>query len=167
MNNLINQPDDIILYIWSFLESNEESINFLKTCKVMKQIGYENGFVKEINFNINDDIQEFMNLNYRHRKSLIKSTVSCLANPFLYLSHTKYLELTLINSFDDKICPNECLDVKKLKLLDNGRYKIDKIIVDWSKFPKLERLDVDCYDICMDGIQNCKNLKIVSITKGI
>ena len=71
----ISIPDEIFLEILKYLNNNRSVINFLKTCKYIKNLYYKNGYLKQINLDplINNDPYNFATNVLKLLESLIKS----------------------------------------------------------------------------------------------
>jgi len=62
--------------------------------------------------------------------------------------------------FSSIINPPLSLKTEKLHIYNS---KESKIRIEWTKFPNLKSLYIDCYDIELKGIEKCKKLETIFI----
>lgn len=158
MNNI---PDELILYIWQFIETNTEMIRCVILNKHMKHIGYLNGYIKHVHININADYMHLLKL-YERPKSLISITFSDICWPLSWLPTSQLLQTM---SFYNCHMGNALLiaDGSRTSSLTIHSFSNELIDIDWSKFPNIQYINIVANNVNLEHIDNCKQLKKIRI----
>ena len=141
--------DDMLVLIMNNLD-NKDSLNFVKTCKYMKNLFYKRGFLKTYD---HDDYY-FSEIS-KHTNSLLSIHLKNLVNPhcFLYFTWPKFIKFTkcyviVDNHIDpDKTKTEELYIALNYYHLTEIDRKKEELIINWEKFQNLKYLYLNIYDI--------------------
>ncbi len=139
-----------------------EKFNFLLTCKNINNELKEFNHILQLNINYNNkfDFEKFFNVYYYHKKLKIFN-IYRMCNPHTWL-HIEWVNCIYMHycKFSSIINPPLSLKTEKLHIYNS---KESKIRIEWTKFPNLKSLYIDCYDIELKGIEKCKKLETIFI----
>lgn len=158
----LNLPEEMIIYIWDFLETNKDSISLLKTCKALRKIAINNGYIKELS------IQKFSPIVFQVKSVEHFHTInSIIVDSVNWLPRKWPVKVTFIQcEMNSEIDPPDKTKTTKLELKLRTDRK-DCLNINWKKFPNLEQLYISTYDINLEGIELCQKLSKICISLGI
>lgn len=163
---MLNLSDDLIIYMWCKIFTDKERILLVKTCTFFKKIRKQIGYLKHIEIKNMEYFMPFVKY-FRHTKLFLEKLVLCnIDNPILWLSDVPWPKEVVFNNC---ILYNKLYKIVKshtetLEIIDFNRCKHNHLIqIDWEKFPHLKVLDIQVYDINLDGLENCKQLELIRI----
>jgi len=144
-------PDEILLEIIKYLKDNRSVINFLKTCKYIKNLLYKNGYLKQINLDplINNDPYKFAISCCKHSTSLNCICVRGLNNPQHWIFIWPRIVYITSCFISDEIKPPKKVNTEIMYVVSIRSNK--KVHIDWKQFPKLKELHIS-YNIDISGI---------------
>jgi len=147
-------PDELILQILEYLKSNKSVINFLKTCKYIKNLYYKNGYLKQINLEplINSDPYNFALTCCKHNKTLNCIYIRGFHNPQHWISVWPKIVYLSSCTITDKIKGTHNNRTEVLHIMDIRSKK--KIIIDWKSFPKLKKIHISSYNFNFNEMDN-------------
>jgi hypothetical protein len=108
----------------------------------------------------------FLSRFFQHSKSLktvIFRGVDEVHEWFPHFVETMIFEHCVITQLD----PGKPVYVtKRLKLVDYFRHKYrTTVFINWECFPNLEEVELYVYDVNLNGIEGCKNLRVRKIDR--
>jgi len=161
MNTL---PDELLLYILDFIPDNQTALTLSKTCKYINNLFHKNGFLKSLSTtSLRYDISDFSNMNIKHKRTLNMFHIYGIKDPHLWLyKWPKTVYFVSCNFYKGVIDPYTKVDTENLSIIDYNKHKL---IINWKKFPNLIYLNLECDDVEMNGIEECKNLKKIVLKK--
>ena len=150
-------PDDILIIIMNFIPTNKSSLNFLKTCKYIKDLFYKNSFVKHIKIGPHDILYDFTLRCCKHKNTLNTISITNVRDPqhwiFIWPQTVFFNSCTTKDVLDPPVETN----TEVLYIL-NDRSKL--ININWSKFPKLNRFVTTNWNFNFDSV---KNINIINV----
>jgi hypothetical protein len=163
---MLNLSDDLIIYLWNQVFSDNERILLVKTCTYFKTIGKKIGYLQNIEIRGMKYFIPFVKY-FRHTESFLKKLLlSDVDNPIMWLSDVPWPKEVLLHNciLYNKLCKIVESHTETLEIIDLHRYKHKHVIqIDWEKFPNLKVLDIQTYDINLDGLEYCKQLELIRI----
>lgn len=163
--SLLDLPDDILIHIYSFLDTNN-TISMSKTCTRINKLYSDMGCVKELNYgNSKMNIHTFYRIYIRNIQSIKKVTLNEMSDPDKWIMK-KWPEYVCFNNCSiDAINPNSVTNTKALIVKDYHRSNTKKkLYINWMKFPKLTVLDLYTHDVNLEEcIEKCKYLEYIRI----
>lgn len=168
---ILNLDDEIIMYICKFLDNNFDSINMIKTCKYLNNLGNKYGYIKNIRLSFDSNYLNFINLYCDHMNSIQKITIENMNEPFLWLPSQVWPKIMIFERccMGPKLINPEYSDTEELYIKDLSRYcnKNSIVKINWDKLPELRILDVYVPDLDYSGIEKCEKLEIIKININI
>lgn len=155
-------PTDMILYIWSFMETNKEMNSLIRTCKSFKKLGCKYGHIKSIKFGMHTDYMNFIKLYNSRNEFLNKLTMDTLDNPVSWIQGPWPREMI----FNRCYMGNNLIDppVSKTRILVvRDLYRNTYLCINWAKLPELRVLDIYTSDMDFTGLEKCVHLKWIRI----
>lgn len=152
---ILTLPNEIINEIIKYI-NDIESLQLLKTCKTLYIIMKNNGFLKSIIINKVNKINEVNILSHINTINyIIYYNVDRIYN--IWVNQMSFILCNIEN-----INPLNKTKTKILLIYSNYYYIIN---IDWEKFPDLEFVYIDAYDVINIEKCNlyCKKLKIKCI----
>jgi hypothetical protein len=162
----INFLDKYMLYkIMEYISDNKTSVNFISTCKYLKDIFYNYGYIKHIKTGNLSDMgkYDFFLMCIKHEKTIDLIEVTNLYNPLCWIPFWPRVVFFNYCTIIKEIKPSKKTKTKVLYLLNNRNN--EKINIAWDMFPDLEYLKVDNFNFNMEDVNKCKKLNIKIINK--
>jgi hypothetical protein len=163
---MLNLSDDLIIYMWRQIFTDNERILLVKTCKFFKKMKKKIGYLKHIEIKNMEIFIPFVKY-FRHTKFFLEKLIICnVDNPILWLSDVPWPKQVVFNNC---ILYNKLYKIVKsytetLEIIDFNRCKHNHLIqIDWGKLPHLKVLDIQVYDINLEGLEHCKQLELIRI----
>jgi hypothetical protein len=163
---MLNLSDDLSIYMWRHIFTDNERILLVKTCKFFKKMKKKIGYLKYIEIKNMEIFIPFVKY-FRHTKFFLEKLVICnIDNPILWLSDVPWPKEVVFNNC---ILYNKLYKIVKsytetLEIIDFNRCKHNHLIqIDWEKLPHLKVLDIQVYDINLEGLEHCKQLELIRI----
>ena len=161
-----NLSDDLIIYMWSQIFTDNERILLVKTCKFFKKMKKKIGYLKHIEIKNMENFIRFVKY-FRNNNLFLKKLILCnVNNPILWISDVPWPKEVLFNNciLDNKLYTIIKSHTEILEIIDFYRYKHKHLIqIDWERLPDLKVLDIQVYDINLDGLEHCKQLELIRI----
>ena len=131
------------------------------TCRSLKLLLDDYGYLRKINYNIHTDFMKFIELYDRFSKSIRVLTVDSIIEPIILLP-----ELPKIVSFSNCVMGQAYIDppttaTEILSIWDHTRNSL--LHINWVKFPKLKALYIRTWDIVLENLDKCQELEIICI----
>lgn len=155
-------PDELILHIWEFVETNKDMVALVSTCRSFRNLGNIFGYVKSITFGYMD-FEKFW--QFKHRRNdfiyrMIMDNISYCSSQFTWPKEMIFNRCCIGSILiDPNPSPTETLIVRDLCQCDSRKV----LTINWSKLPKLRVLDIYHWDIDFTGLDACKELEIIRI----
>ena len=133
-----------------------------RTCRNFHRITNIYGYVRRLTLCMTSDYMNLVTIwagiNLRSIRSV---TVSDMSNPSSWLPFSWPEQVTFRDCrLFSTLTPPLNSRTKFLKLHDSSRRVIR---IDWDKFPDLEVLDLNSFDVDLKGIEKCTNLKKIRL----
>jgi len=152
-----NLPEDLILHIWNFIETDKDSRSFKQSSPILSKIGNENGYIRNLS-NKNLDIIDFLKIYYQNHKTIKNIYLENLNNPLEWfreslpkIIHFNNCDLTDINP-----------PKSNTEILIFENFKKENIKIKWESFKNLKILILNCHDVSnLHEIYKCKELEKV------
>lgn len=122
---LLDLPEELIQHIWSFVDTNKDSLALALTCKELAAQGRKNGFLKAISYNWKMCLTSSIMGYIAHIDSLKELTINSCEDPHLWFSGDWPHTTRLINCRSDNLSPAESPRLRKLVMIDCQFKKID------------------------------------------
>lgn len=170
-----NIPEEIILYIWGFVETNNDIISLVKTSKKHWKIAKTHGCIKNIEFGWNSDYMNFVSLYNTPNIFLRQLTIRQLSNPTEWIPSNKWPKIMIFDRcfmrgkyIDPKISETEILIINEYYTsTSNIPMQNKNLKINWGKLPKLRVLDIRTLDMDFTGLEECNNLEAIRIDLSI
>jgi hypothetical protein len=166
--SLYNIPEELLSLIIEKLDTNEDSVSLISSCKKFHNISKEIEYIKSLVLDYNTDYIRFIKLYNKSTKSLKKLYVYKIGNPLDWIPRNKWPSILIFNMcfMGNKYIDPVISDTETLRIYDpdsrDNKTK-NKLRINWKKLPKLRIIDVNTNDIDFSGMETCKNLEIVHI----
>lgn len=152
-------PKELLCIIIEFLPQ-QDSVNFISSCKSVNIVGMTNGYIKHLSNSYTTDMMHFIKLACKHQRTIQSLWLTGLDNPqnWIPISWPKQVVIETCTIYT-KIDPLLVSSTENLKISSvNGNIEIN-----WLKFPKLKKLNLYVTDINFNGIENCKDIEHIFI----
>ena len=163
--SLIDIPDYLLYIIMGYISDNKGSISLYSSCSYFKKLFNEYGYVKVLTNNpLKNNLYTLAVNSTKHKNTLNTISITHTQDPQYYIfywSNTIFFNFCTTTSI---INPTIITDTTIIYIY-NDRHK--NIRVNWSKFPKLERLELVNITINFIGIEVCKKLKNINMSQDI
>jgi hypothetical protein len=155
-------PDELLLTILDFIPDNYSAHSLSLTCKYINKLFNLNGYLKFLHVKPVRCLGNFLDMVVKHNKTV----------NYIYFSNKYDPHLWISSGWFKKVCFIECSFCKNnIDPLSNtiteelyiNFTKNVKLSINFSKFPKLKKLYINCYDFDNFGIENCTELKNITI----
>lgn len=163
--SLENIPDELILYIWEFVETNKDMVSLVSTCIRFQNLGKKFGYIKSITFGMHTDFMNFIELYYKRNYFLQRLTMENMINPMHWIPAAWPKEMIFNRCcmgnglIDPPPSPTEILIIRDLHRTTHSNV----IKINWNKLKKLRVLDIYAPDMDFAGLDICKELQVVRI----
>ena len=160
-------PYEIFLEIQSFLGTNEDVIALKQTCKWFAEVSNKWGYLRSIDFNMCSS-SIFLNKYIKHLRCLTYIQIEDMFEPHLWIpaDWTKHMSFQNCAMGSEVINPRgsktETLDILDCSMFTNKPLKIN-----WRRLPNLKHLIVKTYDFDFTGLDECKELRLLSVKLGV
>lgn len=150
-------PDEILLNILEFTQDNNTAHSLANTCKYINNLFNNHGYLKYLHVKPYLCLGNFLNMNVKHISTLSSISFSHKHNPHLWIcgnwvKKVNFFNCTFSNHYINPSCST---DTEELYIIC---FRCDKYIIDFSKFPKLKKLYINCFDVKFQNIEHCKEL---------
>jgi hypothetical protein len=158
-------PDELILHIWGFVETNKDMVALVSTYRRFRNLGKKFGYIKSIKFGMHTNFMNFIEL-YRGRNDFLQRlTMENINKPMPWIPTAWPKEMIFNRCFmgsklaDPPPSPTETLIVRDL-----FRHKHRHTLrINWCKLKKLRVLDIYVPDVDFTGLDECKELEVIRI----
>lgn len=156
-------PEELVLFIWEFFNTNKEMISLIRTCKRFKKLGNKFGYIKFIRFGMHTDYMNLVHLHHNRNDFLNNLTMEGLDNPIQWTTPKWPREMIFDRcSMGGRLIDPQVSETEVL-VIRNFVHSNNSLKINWSKLPKLRVLDIRVPDMEFDGIESCQNLEIIRI----
>lgn len=159
-------PEETILHIWEYVQTNKDIIALISTSRRFQKMGKTFGYIKSITVGMNMDFMNFIELYHKHNKFLQRLTIENMSNP-TYLIPTSWPKEVIFNRCfmgNSLIDPPQSLtEILIIQDFNRTRNSPNILKINWNKLNKLRILDIYTTDIDFTGLDACKNLEIIRI----
>lgn len=153
-------PLDIKLHIWSFVETNKCSLALLHTCKEISKIGIKFGYLKNLTVRYDTDMIDFMNMCFRHQKSLSKIKIYNMDDPHNWIP-IKWPRTVVFSRchFNKKAISAPKGSVTEHLIITSCKMYNEKTTdVNWGSLPKLKKITIKNHNVNLVGLEQMINL---------
>lgn len=163
MLTYLNQ--DMIDIIISFLETNKDLLFLRYTSNFFYKVTNKYGFLKKIHIGMNQDLGNLFYLSSNKVKYLDSIYFNCLVDPLNFFPNIWKKNMVFEHcSFNHVIVPQKNNKTTNLCIKDFHRNKNkNRLKIDWLKLKNLKHLYVYSWDLDINGLSACKNLKTIYI----
>ena len=129
------------------------------SCKTLKFLLDNYGYLRKINYNIHTDFMEFIGIYDKFSNSIRTLHIDSIIEPIMIVP-----EWPQVVNFNNCVMGKEYIDPQTtsteiLSILDHTRNSL--LHINWKKFPKLRAVYIRTWDIILDDLDKCKNLQII------
>ena len=159
---MYNLPYELILEIWGYVSGNSDMIALRLCNKYFKETGDKYGYIKHLEFSLDAHymtlVKIWQGLNLMALQSLSVRGFKSPANwiPFSWPKQVSFINCPVGK---DLISPHSDKTIN-LSISDLG---IGVLKVDWTKFPNLRELSIDCYSMDIESLKVCRKLEHLSL----
>lgn len=150
-------PDFVLFEIMKFIPDNKSSINFLKTCKYLKTLFYEHGYLKSLSYQplLQNNMYRILTYSIKHKRTLNSISVAHFQNPQHWIFVWPKVMVFNCCTINEPIDPPSEVHTEVLYVLND---RSNTVNINWYKFPNLKRLEFTDWNINFNNIKYCKNL---------
>ena len=154
-------PEDILLYIWSFLSKNKDSTTLTSVNKYFKQLGDKHGYIKSLSMGDWKDqpMLKCIDIFYKHEKTIQSLAYNKLNDPFVWLCEplpksVAFFDCTFSEGLNPPVSKTVCLNI-----IHDMEYKTKNLLkINWKSFPKLEMVIISTADMDISNLDELWSL---------
>ena len=160
---LSDLPDDVILYVWDFLETSD-ICKLRKSCDIMLNISNRYGYIRDLTIDRTICFISYINILKKHKRSLIKTTIKGLVSPLEWIAGdwTKSMVFSHCYFGNKKINPpinSKTEDLNITVWCDRNHFSY--LDLNYSNLPNLKKLYVSAPDMNLKLLEHCRDLEVI------
>ena len=131
------------------------------TCKNLKLILDDYGYLRKINYNTHTNFMEFIEIYDKFSNSIRTLNVDSIIEPFILIP-----EWPKIVNFTNCVMGPSYIDppTTSTEILSIAEHTRNSLLhINWKKFPKLRAIYIRTWDIVLDNLDKCQDLEIICI----
>ena len=163
-------PEDVLTVI---IEKLDNATPFVRTCRHLREVGNRHGYKKHLHYHHGDDVEKFRQEFLMHSRVVQSIIIDGLQDTNDWLPvYPKRILLNIMSApFYVGQAPTYTFDppapttTSELYIIATRKSPC-LVKINWSMFPLLKILYVNAYSVDVEGIENLKNLRELSIDLG-
>ena len=147
--------------IYEVINHMDNLFSLRSTCKLLKLLLNEYGYLRKITYNLHTNFMEFIEVYDKFSNSIRTLNVDSIIEPVLFLP-----EWPRIVTFTNCVMGKSYIDPPptSTEILRITEYTRNSLLhINWKKFPKLKALYIRTWDIVLDNLDKCQELEIICI----